>query len=1471
MKSDTPLDYAVFQLSPKHSRCELFVSSNGNTEKLASGSVKPFVTHLKVAEEQVALAVRSIKLEVEKRKYAETSWFTKGTLERFVRFVSTPEVLELVNIFDAEMSQLEAARRIYSQGMGGQHAGTLGGDGTGITAAADATKKELLRAIDVRLVAVRQDLTTACARASAAGFNPDTVSELQLFADQFGAHRLNEACTKFSSLCQRRSDVINPWKPSVDDRAVRSSCESDMSIDDPTEDTSGPHVKPHSQPENKQEELEDPSRHSTCQQPTSLNANLPTQQRKNIAEKDRDEDKARVEKKDEPQTESTPLGVSQPARRLSVQDRISLFENKQKESSSSSSGGKPVVVAKPVELRRLSADVSSAPAVLRRWSGASDMSIDLSAEKKETESSLCTPSSVSSVSHTKAGTNIVSVVAEDKDRKGSIDPTDSCKVEGRSASGRIGDVELKDQTEGQTGVGVFVGKEEEAGSKVKKEQVGSQNPSRSSSARTEQVGLSDQGVSVEKLRISSGGEERSRGFKDQLGSETQSKGFSGRAEVVGVKNQVGGAISGGGFGNRVEDSRLREQSTTQLRSRGYQGHSRSFSGQFEGGVGRKLEEPSSAQIKGVEVDQRAPQHHWRSFSGDLGEQLGNVDLTSSDKQHNKGEDSGAQKMKFQKSVSASREQIKKSQGRREETNSVYESSKLDFTGDKVSINQESLPTMPTTPVEQVQRVRQTKGNQELNDELKIKANELEKLFAEHKLRIPGEQSSSARRSKPVDVKKKEQAVSSQYRKPAAEEIAPAQFCSSNAVMEPMGSSSDMVKFSTTPPLKMVGLQDYGDTLRQNFSEPGFSLDSKGKFYEKYMQKRDAKLREEWGSKREEKEAKLKAMEDSLEQSKAELKAKLSGSADRQDSVSSAQRREDKLRSFNFRSGMKREQPIDSVDWEKDEDLSDFPGQKLYGEDKFSSEALGDGVSRSIQNKKLFPNRNLSSPTPWTPAAPAPRSSSKFSNLSSGRRRPELENPLAQSVPNFSDFRKENTKPSSGVSKTAVSKVPARSQVKSYSRSKSISEEIMSKEEKPRRSQSLKKSSANPVEFNNLSPLNSDGVVLVPFDKEQTEHYDKFPKYVESKSFLRKGNGIGTGSGVSISKLKGSMASETLTNEEFDEMTFEAEDSVDMAKEEEEEELGNMAVEDEVDMDNGKLRLSQESEKSGNSGSDNVDSVRSLSQVDPASVAELPAAVPSTFHALGSLPDSPGESPMSWNLHMHHPFSYPHETSDVDASVDSPIGSPASWNSHGLTQIDVDAARMRKKWGSAQKPVLATNSAQNQSRKDMTKGFKRLLKFGRKSRGIDNTGDWISATTSEGDDDTEDGRDPANRLSEDLRKSRMGFMQVTDDSFNESEFNEQVEALRSSIPAPPMNFKLREDHLSGSSLKASVHQSEWVIKFSLAVCQSLLRWQEGNAYVCLWNLLRIFLTVICSWFCVAAPRSFFSLSSFRSKGSESKLR
>lgn len=1462
MKSDMPLDYAVFQLSPKRSRCELFVSSDGNTEKLASGLVKPFVTHLKVAEEQVALAVQSIKLEVEKRRNAET-WFTKGTLERFVRFVSTPEVLELVNTYDAEMSQLEAAQRIYSQRAGDQNSGALGGDGIGTAGAADATKKELLRAIDVRLVAVRQDLTTACARASAAGFNPDTVSELHHFANRFGAHRLNEACTKFRSLCQRRPDLlINTWKPGVDDTAIRSSTGSDMSIDDPTsaeDSNNGTHHpttttttvaagqdQQHQKQQHSFSATQNQSQISTCQQPkfptrrnlneknepnqpanTATTAQLANNINNNNNENKKEDSLSVTESSDSPPFSSS-IAASQPARRLSVQDRINLFENKQKETgggsggSGSGGGGKPVVVGKAAELRRLSSDVSTATApplpVLRRWSGASDMSIDVSGEKKDVESPLCTPSSVNSpfVSLPKSNSSngFLGSGAEDhkdKDKKGLLNDTASS-------------VGLKDQGKEEEDVGVK-GRTNWKDHKV----VGSLNQSRD---------FSDQEVSQEKLKVK---DHQVVGFASKVGDGASDGGFVNRdrSEVVGGKNQVGGfgskvgdGSSDGGFVNRVGDS----GPVTQSRSRVYNSHTRSFSGQLEGGSGLKLREAApSGLAKGVEGDQLDPQSKWRSFTREL-EEVGKKELGSSDRQQlkveesgtqnmkfQKVEESGPQSMKFQKPVSASREQIKKPQGsRKDEAGFSYENNKLDYPGKKASEAQESIPTMPTMPLEQVQRVRQSKGNQELNDELKMKANELEKLFAEHKLRVPGDQSGSARRNKPAE-KQMEKAASSQYKKPEAVEVAPAQLSEKPSVIEPAGTSINMAKFntSTPPPMKMVDIQDYGDSLRKNFAELHFTDDSRGKFYEKYMQKRDAKLREEWSSNRAEKEAKMKAMQDNLEQSKAEMKLKFSASADRD--VSSAHRRADKLRSFNFRSSVKREQhPIDSFQSEDDEDLSEFPEHKFYGQDRFFSEpSVGDVASRSAQAKKILPNRNVSISTPRTTVNSVTRSSAKVSNSSSGRRRVQAENPLAQSVPNFSDFRKENTKPSLGVGKTTP-----RSQVRNFNRSKSISEEAPNaKEEKPRRSQSSRKSASNPVELKDLSTVNSDNSVLAPlkFDKEQTEQIpsEKISKNVDSKAFLRKGNGIGPGAGASIAKLKASLASETLENDEEYESAFEADD-VDMAKEEEEEELETMPVEDCADVDNGETRLSQEYDKSANSGSENGDSVRSLSQVDPTSVTELPATVPSTFHNVGSLQDSPNGSPISWNSRMHHPFSYPHETSDIDAFVDSPIGSPASWNSHSLTQSEADAARMRKKWGAAQKPIIVANASHNQSRKDVTKGFKRLLKFGRKSRGADSLVDWISATTSEGDDDTEDGRDVANRSSEDLRKSRMGFSHghPSDDSFNESEFNEQVQAY-SSIPAPPANFRLRDDHLSGSSLKA--------------------------------------------------PRSFFSLSSFRSKGSDSKPR
>ena len=63
-------------------RCDLVISANGKTEKIASGLLNPFLAHLKTAQEQMAKGGYSIILEPDPD--GDVSWFTKGTVVRFV-------------------------------------------------------------------------------------------------------------------------------------------------------------------------------------------------------------------------------------------------------------------------------------------------------------------------------------------------------------------------------------------------------------------------------------------------------------------------------------------------------------------------------------------------------------------------------------------------------------------------------------------------------------------------------------------------------------------------------------------------------------------------------------------------------------------------------------------------------------------------------------------------------------------------------------------------------------------------------------------------------------------------------------------------------------------------------------------------------------------------------------------------------------------------------------------------------------------------------------------------------------------------------------------------------------------------------------------------------------------------------------------------------------------------------------------
>ncbi|XP_073049741.1 LOW QUALITY PROTEIN: uncharacterized protein [Primulina eburnea] len=1365
MKSDAPLDYALFQLSPKRSRCELFVSSNGSTEKIASGLLKPFVTHLKVAEDQVASAAQSVKLEVGRRKNAEM-WFTKGTLERFVRFVSTPEVLELVVTFDSEMSQLEAARKIYSQGPGDQLSG-------GTTDAEDATKKELLRAIDVRLVAVQEDLSTACARAAAAGFNIDTVSELQMFADKFGAHCLNEACCKLISLCERRPDLMNQWRPVSDDRIIRSSCGSDMSIDVDN--------LPSSPPLNQEQT-------ATFQQPNAL----PSLSSNRTINMESSVEREGVEKKEKSSSNSDQnpepsIQASQPTRRLSVQDRINLFENKQKETS----GGKPTV-GKFSELRRMSSDMSSSgTSLLRRWSGASDMSIDLSAEKKDTESPSYSQSTAS-VSQSKqseekkvfaVGSDSVTPEIKIMANLGRVGDTSESKgssfnkLGSNSNLGLVENVPLKRQVCDSTQSISFNSKHHD-NSEEKRPLLGVKN--------VVVLGLGDKG----ELEDSQNSEELS----DTIEGVTLQTEFARVKDSSSLTRFKPSASKGGGQSKNLnrEDSEISDQAVRQSRSK-VTHKTLGESGLSDGGPGSRIREAFASRYKGNGGDSSFAHPDVKSVAEFVG--VEKKESKSSEKVTDSSvpsiENSGPQRTKFNKQGLAA-DHSRKAEIQRDESCSVGIIGGA-FSG-KFSIDtEESLDSFKTPPLEQAERKRQSKGNQELNDELKMKANELEKLFAEHKLRIPGDQSHSGSRGRPA--KMQHESTTSLYHSKPVVNIS-SQVSGYYPAREPNRNTKIITKLDATSIPKIIDNQNYGDALSKEFSELSVSDGSRGKFYDRYTEKRDAKLREDWSSNRAEKEARLKSMQDSLERSKSDLKAKFSASEDRLDSVSNTRRRAERLRSFNSRSITKRKQQLlDFGDGEDDEEALNFGEQNHLQEDvPLDHTTFVDGVSSGAQDKKLLPNNRSLSSSNGTSATPGSRSAIRTSSINS-RRRTQPENPLIQSVPNFSELRKENTKPSSGTSKTT------RSQVRSYSRSKSSSEEAAAvKDEKSHQSQLLRKSSVNHNELRDVSPLESDGAVLTPmkFDEE-------VPKNVAAKPFLRKGSRTSYVARASNTKHMASVRSEPIKNEEGNnDLASGTDDFENTGKDEVEEEFETLKAEGHEVLDNEEPRLVMETEKLFDSGSENGDNKMAFSLLDQALGSQLSTVVPSGFHPVESMQDWPGESPMLWNSRVQHSFSYPHDLSDVDASVDSPVGSPASWNSQSLSQVESDAARMRKKWGTAQKPMLVANSSNNLSRKDMTRGFKRFLKFGRKNRGSESLVDWLSATTSEGDDDTEDGRDPANRSSEDLRKSRMGFSQAqpTDDSFNESEFfNEQVQPSQSSIPAPSANFKLRDDPMSGSSIKA----------------------------------------------------------------------
>ncbi|KAL8104889.1 uncharacterized protein LOC141677514 isoform X2 [Apium graveolens] len=240
MKPTTRLESVIFQLTPTRTRYDLFIVANGIKEKLNSGLLNRFLAHLKTAEDQISKGSYSIILKP--KDDDDAGWFTKGTVERFVRFVSTPEILERVYTIESEILQIGKAILIQGNNESRINAvedhqakpmpRTEACNGRNFTLDADEkkamvlympgpqppetngsdaqegnSKVQLLKVLETRINVLRKEQGMAFARASAAGFDIGHMAPLVSFAKCFGASRLMDACLKFLDLWKRKHET----------------------------------------------------------------------------------------------------------------------------------------------------------------------------------------------------------------------------------------------------------------------------------------------------------------------------------------------------------------------------------------------------------------------------------------------------------------------------------------------------------------------------------------------------------------------------------------------------------------------------------------------------------------------------------------------------------------------------------------------------------------------------------------------------------------------------------------------------------------------------------------------------------------------------------------------------------------------------------------------------------------------------------------------------------------------------------------------------------------------------------------------------------------------------------------------------------------------------------------------------------------------------------------------------------------
>ncbi|XP_065870065.1 flocculation protein FLO11-like isoform X2 [Euphorbia lathyris] len=219
---DAPLDYSTIQIFPAENRYEVFVCADDEVEKLACGLLEQLLPHLPGVNNLYREGSdANFKLQV--AELHDKTWFTKSTLNRFFKIIASPDLVDSNKLIEAEISQLEEARKFHlplyteehEDGFENGETDRCSSIGTVPTskaeakiASSDTSKDELLKAIDLRLTALRKELAAALNQAAGLTCSSKDVRNLIDFCDHFGVADLMNSLCKLLQLSHKSETSV---------------------------------------------------------------------------------------------------------------------------------------------------------------------------------------------------------------------------------------------------------------------------------------------------------------------------------------------------------------------------------------------------------------------------------------------------------------------------------------------------------------------------------------------------------------------------------------------------------------------------------------------------------------------------------------------------------------------------------------------------------------------------------------------------------------------------------------------------------------------------------------------------------------------------------------------------------------------------------------------------------------------------------------------------------------------------------------------------------------------------------------------------------------------------------------------------------------------------------------------------------------------------------------------------------------